>query len=339
MRENRPLAWHLLFLIIMGLHATISSGASINLNLKSGLLTRLLGEYSSNRNANDPVDPSSATAAAVSKEPTKGKVSLDLSGQYHCLIAGPRDNRGTKETLIPLFCLGTVTKGWTPPSLFLSIEYNFSRAWYGATRLLTNLQWSYQSHEIRTETSGSPFTINVKMEKDLEKTDEYAAEVGLSLKAWNRKPPHLAVRWEATCRQVMVSAPLHRCLELAWRSILLPKKPTTSYFASRLPAATEDWWIPNLMINTAGRLTSKNEFGLGMNKRRRMGVRLMIRRQLGWSAFGGGISDDQNTLVKLEVTGMDDRAESLFTLTMEAVLERVLESTRWTLSHERVHVI
>jgi hypothetical protein len=224
--------------------------------------------------------------------------------------------------------------------LILSIEYNSSRAWYGAMQLSTNLQWSYRSHELKSETiSGSPFIINVKMEKDLEKSDEYAAEAGVSWKALNRNSPHLAVRWEATCQQVTVSAPLHRRLELAWRSILVPKKPATRYFASRLPAATDDWWIPNLMINTAGRLTAKNEFGLGMNRRRRTGIRLMISRQLGWSAFGGGIADDQDTLMKLEVTGMDDRAESLSTLTVETVLERVWESTRWTLSHEQVHII
>jgi hypothetical protein len=128
------------------------------------------------------------------KEPTKGKVSLDLSGQYHCLIAGPRDDRETKGTLIPLFCLGTVTKGWTPPSLILSIEYNSSRAWYGAMQLSTNLQWSYRSHELTTETiSGSPFIINFKMEKDLEKSDEYAAEAGVSWKALNWNSPHLTV--------------------------------------------------------------------------------------------------------------------------------------------------
>jgi hypothetical protein len=177
------------------------------------------------------------------------------------------------------------------------------------------------------------------MEKDVEKPGEYAAEVGMSWNAMNRNPPHLTVRWEPTCGQVTVSAPLHRRLELAWRSILVLEKPTTRYFASRLPSSTEDWWIPNIMINTAGRLTAKNEFGLGMNRKRRMGVRLMISRQLGWSAFGGGIADDQDTLVKLEVTGMNDREESFSTVTVETVLERVRESTRWTLSHEQLHIL
>jgi hypothetical protein len=238
-----------------------------------------------------------------------------------------------------LFALGRVTKGWTPPSLILSIEYNFSRAWYGATRLLTTLQWSYRSDEVDTETSGSPFTVNVKTEKDLENPGEYAAEVGVSWKTLNRNPAHLAIRWEPYCGQVSVSAPLHKRLDLAWRSILLPKKPTTGYFVSRFPSPTEDWWIPNLMINTAGRLTAKNEVGLVVNKKRRVGVRLMISRQLGWSAFGGAIVDDPDTLMRLEVTGMDNRAESVSTATMETVLERVRASTRWTLSHEQVHVL
>jgi hypothetical protein len=49
----------------------------------------------------------------------------------------------------------------------------------------------------------------------------------------------------------------------------------------------------------------------------------MISRQLGWSAFGGGVADDQDMLMKLEVMGMDDQAESLSTLTVETVLKQV----------------
>jgi hypothetical protein len=333
MRENRP--WRL-FLMMLCLHVTMTAGAQpINLNLKSGLLSRLLGDSS---NSNERFDSSSSTAAS-SRESLKGKVSLDLSGKYHCLVAGPQEQRKTQGTLIPLFGLGTTTKGWTPPSLILSIEYNFSRAWYGATRLLTDIQWSYRSDELETEPSESPFTINVKTEKDLEKPGEYAAEVGASWKALNRNPVHLAVRWEPSCGQVSASAPLHKRLELAWRCILLRNKPTTGYFASRFPSPSDDWWIPNLMINTGGRLTSKNEVALAFDKKRRIGVRLMVRRQLGWSAFGGAIVDDPDTLVRLEVRGMDDGAESFSTATMETVLERVRESTRWTLSHEQVHIL
>jgi hypothetical protein len=325
----------------------MTAGAQpINLNLKSGLLSRLLGDSSSpKRNSNErggsssSSSSSSTAAAAPSTESLKGKVSLDLSGQYHCLVAGPQEERKTQGTLIPLFGLGTVTKGWTPPSLILSIEYNFSRAWYGATRLLTNLQWLYRSDELETERSSSPFTINVKTEKGLEEPGDYAAEVGVSWKALNRNPAHLEVRWEPSCGQVSVSVPLHKSLELVWRSILVQKKPATGYFESRFPSPTEDWWIPNLMMNTAGRLTAKNEVALAVNKKRRIGIRLMVSRQLGWSAFGGAIVDDPDTLLRLEVRGMDDRAESFSAAAMETVLERVRASTRWTLSHEQVHIL
>jgi hypothetical protein len=41
------------------------------------------------------------------------------------------------------------------------------------------------------------------------------------------------------------------------------------------------------MINTGGWLTGKNEVALAFDKKRRIGVRLMVSWQLGWSAFGG----------------------------------------------------
>jgi hypothetical protein len=65
------------------------------------------------------------------------------------------------------------------------------------------------------------------------------------------------------------------------------------------------------MINTGGGLTAKNEVALAFDKKRRIGVGLMVSRQLG--PLGGMIVDNPDTLVRLEVRGMDNRVDSFST--------------------------
>jgi len=325
------------------LRVDVSDAAPVNLNLKSGLLSRLLGNSSPKQSTSENIQGSSTATTTATAERQKGKVSLDLSGKYHCLVAGPAQHSAVEGAPIPLFQTGTVSKGWSPPSLIFSVGYNFSRAWYGATRLMTNLQWSYRSDDEATNIS-RPLTVNLQAERGLvESEDDYAAELGLSLKASaGQSPASLKLRFEQTCRQVTVVAPLHKRVSVVWRSIF-PRLDVESlgHFHSRpFPCQKEDWWMPNLKINTAGRLTADNEVAFQTKNKRRVGVRLLFSRQLGWSAFGGagGIIDDHlGTIMKLEVSGMDDRGESFSTLTMASVLERPMGSTQFILSHEQIH--
>ena len=335
MRSKRSVSW--LFLLATCFRLDLSDAAPINLNLKSGLLSRWMGKSSSPKNkAEESRDPSSSTATA-STERSKGKrLLLDLSGIYHCLVVGPENNAEGAPT--PLYKTGTAKEGWSPPSLTFSVGYNFSQAWYGATGLLTNLQWSYRKNNDNLERTRSPLTVNIQGEKGLMEPDDYAVQIGVSLKAMDWNSPSLQFRWEANCKQVSVAAPLHKRVSVVWRSVF-PTRQHESHFASRsFPSFKDDWWIPNLKVNTAGRLTADNEVGFRVNNKRRVGVQLLLSRQLGWSAFGTGVMDDHlGTVMKLQVTGTDDRRESFTTFTMESMLERPQDSTQLTFSHEQVH--
>ena len=340
-KSKRRSLWR--FILFITLQGVLGAGAPINLNFKSGLLSRLLGNSpATEKDSGSFRDSGSAT----SKERSKGRVSLDLSGCYHCLVAGPRTDPTVEGAPIPLFSSGVQTKGWSPPSLILSAQYNFSQAWYGATRLISSLQWSYQRDDPKLAKNNKvamPFTVKLKSEKGLTESDDYAAELDVSWKGVDpdRNPPNLSLRWAPTCSQVAIAAPLLQRVDFVWKSLFLQRRPSSGHFSSQfIPSPQEDWWIPILKINTAGRLTSRNQAGFLVGKKRRVGVRLVLSRQLGWSAFGGTpISDVQETLMRLEVTGMDDRAESFSTVTMETALERIRTSTHWTLTHEQVHIL
>lgn len=326
--------------------------ARMNFNAKSGFLSRVLGN--SPKQTPPSSKPSTTTTAGstttVSTERnSKGKVSLDLSGTFHCLVAGPTQQQHEGGTTpVPLLETGAISKGWSPPSLVFSVGYNFSHAWYGATRLLTKLQWSYRNKDdnMSQQTAGSPLTVNIQGEKGLLEPNEYAAQVGLSLKSRSDKtsPPSLELRWEQTCQQVTIAAPIHKRVQVVWRSIfptLQHSLHSENFLSSSIPAQNkEDWWMPNLKMNTAGRLTADNQVGFHLpnsNKRHRMGVRLLFSRQLGWSAFGDAMDDHLGTVMKLQVTGTDDKSISFSTLTMQSILERPLASTHLTLSHEQFH--
>lgn len=320
--------------------------APVNLNVKSGFLSRILGNSSSRpKPSTSPTSPSVSSTATLSEQRSKRKVSLDLSGKYHCLVAGPSLPTGNTEgpsEPVPLFYSGTISKGWSPPSLVCSVGYNFSQAWYGATRLLTNLSWSYRNKE---STAHSPLTVHIQGEKDLLNKDDYAAQVGLSLASSSpdTSPLSLQLRWEEpqACKQVVMAAPLHKRIGVVWKSIFPTHQQQDSFtfFSSRLsPLNKEDWWIPNLKINTNGRLTSDNQVSFPLSRRRDVGIRLVFSRQLGWSAFGEIMDDHLGTLVKLQVTAANVvGGASLSSATVTSVLEQPLDSTQLTLSHEQVY--
>jgi hypothetical protein len=96
---------------------------------------------------------------------------------------------------------------------------------------------------------------------------------------------------------------------------------------------TVDWWIPNLKISTSGRLTADTVFEKG-----KMGVRLLLSRQVGWSAFGQHtiMDDNMGTLLKLQVTTCHNM-DSMSSIQFQSVLERPIESTQLLLSHDHVH--
>lgn len=337
--------------ILLLLRAPTIDAAPVNLNVKSGLLSRLLGNNTPPPTRNREQD--STTASTERPNSSKGKVSLDLSGTYHCLVAGPSSPPQPNtvdggRAPVPLIETGTFTKGWSPPSLTCSVGYNFSQAWYGACRLLTNLSWSYRRND-DDESSNTPLTINLQAEKGLlDENEEYAAEVGISLKTSSahgmNNSPSIKLRWQQDdCKQVTVAAPLLNRVGIVWKSVFPSQESHfTTHQQSIPPNNVPDWWIPNLKITTTGRLTADNQVGFALPDKRRMGFRLMLSRQVGWSAFGGTntvMDDHLGTLMKLQLTTSDNQKTSFSSMTMTSVLERPIDSTQFTLSHEQVHRI
>ena len=344
------------FLILLVLIFSGGDAAPVNVNVKSGFLSRLVGNNShsppkrnKHQSLNEP-SPNTPTLSGASPEEAqttkKGKVSLDLSGTYHVLVAGPTavpsSDTTTMQGPVPLVSTGTTETGW---SLTCSMGYNFSQAWYGATRLLTRLSWS---HHFRTEPT-NPLTVHVQAEKGLSETNDYAGQVGLSLvpmSSTSRYPPSIHLRWEPNVgNQVTVAAPLLHRVGLVWKSLFPTLHSSTpNVLQDSIPTTNSlDWWIPNLKISTAGRLTADNQVGFDIprfKQRKRLGIRLVLSRHVGWSAFGGQefpIQDlhDEGTLMKLKVTTADD--VSCSSLEMTSILERPIDSTLLILSHEQVH--
>jgi len=315
--------------------------APVNVNVKSGLLSRLLGSdthSSPKRNKPSPTSTLSGESSDAQNTDSKGKVSLDLSGTYHLLVAGP-SSKTTTQGPVPLVSTGNTETGW---SLTCSIGYNFSQAWYGATRLLTRLSWSHY----RTEPT-KPLLVHVQAEKGLLETNDYAGQVGISLASTaspSRYPPSIHIRWEPKVgNQVTVAAPILNRVGLVWKSLFpTPQATTPHYWLESIPTTNSpDWWIPTLKISTAGRLTADNHVGFAIPRQtKRLGLRLVLSRQVGWNAFGGQFpihdNNEEGTLLKLKVTSADHG--SLSSLEMASILERPMDSTLLILSHEHIHL-
>lgn len=340
-------------------------GAHINLNVKSSALSRALrGSSRSQTQVSSPTR--TFESSDVDAEPTKSHsdkkrshehVSLDLSGKFHCHLTAPYSGEARDDDgLTPLFRVGTSTgNGWTPPSLFLSVNYDFSSVWYGATCFLTTLRWNHPPSEAGVDTSSNsprkrlpsliaPCTVDLRGGKGLLDRQDYAAELGLTWEPrdeW-KSPASLTARLD-TKREASVAmmTPIHRRFNVMLKSSFLSSKPVRGFFDSRVPkwSPVGDAWIPDVSLGATGRLVSNNEVGLNpkWTRKRRMGLRLTMSRQLDWSAIGYATdTGSTDTLLRFELCDTGNNGRSYSVIKFEAALEQIVETACFTFAREQV---
>mmetsp|Transcript_31929 Transcript_31929/g.48983 ORF Transcript_31929/g.48983 Transcript_31929/m.48983 type:complete len:350 (-) Transcript_31929:718-1767(-) len=323
----------------------ICDGAHVNLNVKSTMLSRVL-KSEEGQNTQDE--------KRGRKYRSYDHVSLDLSGQFNCHVTGLTTStfRPIQDETTPLFRVGHADgNGLIPPSLFLSVNYDFASVWYGATRLLTTFRWDLSSRRQRNNDMkkvnlvSPPTTIDIQTEKGLYSPNDYAAQVGFT---WKEKEDVVALPLAITARvdtaksaTLSISTPIHSRIMLK-TSLHAGKKPSRDFFSSRVPSWSQgdnDSWVPDLSLSANGRLVSNSKIGLNpyWTRGNRIGLRLAISRQaIDWGAVGLSSMDDENTLFRFELCGTDKMAESYSSVTFETALNNIPETARFTLCRDQV---
>jgi len=329
---------------VAALLTVICDGSHINLNVKSAMLSRVL-KSEEGQNIKDE--------KRSRKHRSHDHVSLDLSGQFNCHVTGPTTSaiQPIEDETTPLFRVGHADgHGLIPPSLFLSVKYDFATVWYGATRLLTTFRWDLSSRRQRNGVKkinlvSPPTAIDIQTEKGLRSPNDYAAQVGFT---WKQKEDILAPPLSITARvdttksgTFSISAPIHRRIMIN-TSLLAGNKHGRDFISSRVPSWSHednDSWVPDLSLSANGRLVSNSKIALNPSWTRgnRIGLRLAISRQaIDWGAVGLSSMDDENTLFRFELCGTDKMAESYSSVTFETALNNIPETARFTLCRDQV---
>ncbi len=204
-----------------------------------------------------------------------------------------------------------------------------------------------------------------------------------------QSPSSAVVRYEtinpnhdnySTASVIIRSTFLHPRIQLVGKSILKMGESIhgriqsfdTSPFSSRIQQrrfdlADESSWVPDIRMTPSGKVISDSTFGFSSGHRKgmsnsnsndnsnsksnRIGVRLMIKKQINWNILGslfqqdggsGGISPasdydelDNGTQIRLEVCGITG-ANSFTSIAIDAALERMKETFQCTMAHEGV---
>lgn len=344
--------------------------SQVNLNIKSSALSHALKgqeeEKSSSRLHPNGMEDD-GDAASAPKRRSRDHVSLDLTGQFNCHVTAPyiSSSSSDEDDMAPLFRVGRSSgKSWVPPSLFVSANYDFSSVWYGATRLLSTLRWDLSKRRDRLTSSDLeedahaafhmpgffpkfprllPNMIDLRTEKGLHSLEDYAAQLGIKWRQTNelQPPPSLTARVDTEGGATLsISVPIHQRITIK-SSLQLPGQSfARDYFASRIPSWSpeQDSWIPDLSIGATGRLVSKSELGLSPRWARggRAGVRLAVsRRALDWNALGFS-QEDEDTLIRVEWSGVDETGGYYSALRLETVLEHIPETARLILCRDQL---
>ena len=322
--------WLLPYCLIIYANASTST-SNINLNLSPN--SQNGGSKTSN------LEQSSANAPLVG-----GLVSLDLAGKVNIHVSSPRD---VDHRTPPLLIWG----GRFNPSIFVGAKYDFSKFWYGATSLLTTLSWGKGSLQNKSEDSRNrkmPVTADVKTEicTDVEKAGDCSIELELGFPRKDSKLSILSFRLEkllkGTCPSVMLSTNVHPRFQLVSRAHFPLETKSREIFSSRIP----EMWTKGtaLKMTPTGKVCSIS--GMNLNGRgdrlHNIGVRLMARKQLNWNLFGlvsergNDLYETNDTAIRLEVSQIMNNGYTMTSLSVEAALERMKDTLRYTMKHERI---
>lgn len=305
----------------------------IDVNIKSATLSRALGRD------NDDSSLSKSESKSKSNEKTQSKpsssnsnnpnVGLDLSGQFHVHLSSPSEHEGNYlQTSEPLFQWGQTS---SHPSVHVGAHYNFYRCWFGVTRLLSTFSW------LRSDRNNK--MLQVTSEVGCLEPHDYSLQISASnaqVETYDDSSNRISVRLDTLHPKgtFSVQKPIfHRRLNLVWSitALLGAQNHPSSNYNNKLPplyAQDPDSILPSFQLGTTGRLSSTSCIGWTTNKRHskshkssssrlpklnlgiqncfsRMGVRLVVSKQLDWNPFGS-LDHDDDTTVRVELLGVEN---------------------------------
>ena len=291
----------------------VTQSAPIQLNIKSSLLSHYLKAVDSSNNNTTTNN--------------KSLVGLDLSGNYECWLWG----HGKHRQRTPLFL-----NIQTPYALAVGIHYNFAHAWYGATKVLSRIQWNRNKNtnsntNTNAETNLLPAMMELTTKYDLSRQK---TETTIALQ-WN-KDQSASIRIEPSSgrAQCLLQYPLHTRLLLQYQSNLWFKEETVAslgYYNHRIPNRQD--WLPDVTLGTSGILSSNHNIALG-----RLGLRLMWSRSFG--VFGvdkiTDDDDDATTKLQLQLSSIDQYGQQCTSIQLDTTVEHPMESLHFCILLESV---
>ena len=260
------------------------------------------------------------------------------------------------------------------PTVHVGAKYDFKNVWYGATRLMTTLSWGNprpQSTNVVSKLSG---------EVGLLQSDDYSMQLAIKFpnggvknqrRSSSLSPERmLSARYDTRSfgghsATLAGSTLLHPRLGVVVKGIVLlgeqglrgitrdirrgvSSEDARAQFISRIPQDEVSWsegsWLPDVKMTAGGKIVTNSAIGLKRSRsgNNRIGVRLMVSRQLDWNIIGmfQGADEaeyDNDTMLRLEVGGFG--SDSYTSISAEAAIERISQTFKCTLLQERIFCI
>ena len=293
-------------------------GAVVNINLKSSQLSELLrrseGTVTTQDGAQIPVPPKNP------QQQMTDILQLDLSGRMHTHLVGAKQS--DDEIIRPIIPVDG------PFSLIFSTDYDFSQRWYGARRFLTTLRWKRPYASIFSPLM--PVQVDVVGERGID-VGAGDASAGQLVFGWGRGDTVRLRTTKSGDASLKVALPVHKRVHMEMN--LVNGKQLPHQERKNL----EDWWIPDVAINAMGHLKSQNRGWFKSPLKQfdgSFGVRLVVRRRLGWSVLGLATDQEPETWVGVDLQSIDARNRYSTTASVEAQLQRLRSSAQLSLCQD-----
>ena len=263
----------LFFAVVVPVALGAAAGPPVNLNIRRATATAT-------------PDGAVSASATAGQGPSKqwGGVSLDLTGEFSCHVSSPDDGGsiGEVEDKVPLFRLGSNRhQGRRVPTVHIGGRYDFSKAWYGVTRVFGSLSWHGRrvngieanhdevesSRSSRMRTNLSRCTMTLRAEKDIMEPNDNAIQLCLKKRLDSNDEPYQTIAPSLTLRvensnvagdsaSVALRTPIHPRLDIVSKTTVMldldgdnemggigPAIKQRELFSSRVPKvlSREDW--------------------------------------------------------------------------------------------------